>query len=319
LALYEQLKNREIPSYTREKRSIRKDGSLVWVSRSVSIVWDEQGGFDYAIVVVEDITQKKQSEEALASYATKLEQSNRDLEQFATIASHDLQAPLRKVILFSESLKAKDGANLSETGNDYIERMQRATKRMQDLISDLLSLSRVSRKGNPFQLNQLSTVIHAALEDLEAVIRETGAVVEMVGEFPRLDVDERQLQQVFMNLIGNALKFHKPGEAPKVTITSDVQGNRCEIQIQDEGIGFEPEHAQRIFRVFERLHGESQYPGTGIGLAIVQKIIERHDGSITAQGQLGEGATFIITLPLQQKNAANKSAILFSQPVSRIG
>jgi PAS domain S-box-containing protein len=318
LALYTQLKNKEIPSYTREKRSIRKDGMLVWVNRSVSIVWDEQGMFDYAIVVVEDITQKKQSEEALASYATKLEQSNRDLEQFATIASHDLQAPLRKVILFSESLKEKEGANLSETGNDYIERMQRATKRMQDLISDLLSLSRVSRKGNPFQPNQLTDIIHAAMDDLEVIIRETSATVELVGDFPRLEVDERQMQQVFMNLIGNALKFHKDGEAPRVTITSEVRANRCQILVQDQGIGFEPVYAQRIFRVFERLHGESQYPGTGIGLAIVQKIIERHNGTIIAQGQSGQGATFIITLPLQQKNTIDKPTTAVSSSISRI-
>ncbi len=155
LELYAKLNAKEIPSYTREKRSIRKDGSLVWVNRSVSIVWDETGQFDYAIVVAEDITQKKQVEEALTQYATKLEQSNRDLEQFATIASHDLQAPLRKVLMFSESLKIKYGAGLPEEGMDYIERMQRATKRMQDLISDILVLSRISRKGKPFKPVQL--------------------------------------------------------------------------------------------------------------------------------------------------------------------
>lgn len=313
LELYTRLNAKEIPSYTREKRSIRKDGSLVWVNRSVSIVWDETGQFDYAIVIAEDITQKKQVEEALAQYAEKLEQSNRDLEQFATIASHDLQAPLRKVIMFSENLKVKYGASLPTEGIDYIERMQRATKRMQDLVSDLLVLSRISRKGNPFKPVQLASMVDEVLDDLEAVILETEAQIERAGEFPKLDADERQLQQVFSNLIGNALKFHKPGEAPRVKIASEVQENLCLIRVQDEGIGFEPVYAERIFNAFERLHGESQYPGTGMGLAIVKKIIERHNGTVVAHGQLGNGATFMITLPLKQKET-----IVVNAPVTSL-
>ncbi len=300
LDLYDQVKAKMMPYYTIEKRYIRKDGSLVWVNLTVSIVWNDEGKFDYAIAVGEDITQKKRSEEALAVYASKLEQSNRDLEQFATVASHDLQAPLRKVMVFSESLRTADGAKLSEEGLDYIERMQQATRRMQNLISDLLALSRINRRGHPFKPTELSTIVDAALMDLEGVIRETDAKVEVLGEFPKVEVDERQLQQVFLNLVENAIKFHKEDQAPVVKITSEIQGNVCRVAVQDNGIGFKPEQSRRIFEVFERLHGDAQYPGTGVGLAIVQKIIERHNGTISVQGQPNEGATFTVSFPLRQ-------------------
>lgn len=307
LELYAKLKNREISSYTMEKRYIRKDGSLVWVNLTVSMIRNDREQFDYAIAVAEDITRKKQAEEALQrsqaalkEYTARLERSNQDLEHFATMTSHDLQAPLRKVMMFGDILKTQDGEALSEEGRDYIERMQRATRRMQDLIDDLLALSRVNRKGNPFGPTDLNQVVAEALEELEASIQETGGQIDIIEPLPSIEADSRQLQQVFLNLIGNALKFHKQGQRPAIAISSEVQGDTCRIVVQDNGIGFKPDEAERIFGAFERLHGQEQYPGTGVGLAIVQKIIERHHGRITAMGEPDQGATFILDLPVKQ-------------------
>ena len=308
LRLYKQLKAREIPNYTLEKRYIRKNGTLVWINLTVSIVWKETGTFDYAIAVVEDISAKKQAEEALQQsqerlkeYTLKLEQSNQDLEHFATITSHDLQAPLRKVIMFSEGLRTLEEGNLSAEGKDYIERMQRATRRMQELINDLLTLSRINRKGQPFQPTDLNQVIAEALEELEAMIQETNGKIKILNPLPVLEADTRQLQQVFLNLISNALKFHKIDQEPLITISSEAQEDVCRIIIQDNGVGFKPEYAERIFDAFERVHSSEQYPGTGIGLAIVRKIVQRHHGQITAMGEPDQGATFILVLPLNQK------------------
>jgi PAS domain S-box-containing protein len=308
LGRYTQLQARQIPSYTLEKRYIRKDGTPIWVNLTVSIVWKDSGAFDYAIAVVEDISAKKHAEEALLhsqvalkEYTLKLERSNQDLEHFATITSHDLQAPLRKVIMFSEGLKATEADSLSETGKVYIARLQRATMRMQDLISDLLTLSRVNRKGSPFQPVDLNQVVAESLEELEAAIQESQGQVKVLNQLPVIEADSRQLQQVFLNLISNALKFQQPGQCPLVTLSSEIAAETCQIIVQDNGIGFEPKYAERIFGAFERLHSHEQYPGTGVGLAIVQKIIERHHGQITAMGEPNQGATFVLTLPVSQK------------------
>lgn len=239
------------------------------------------------------------SERALKIYASKLEHSNRELEQFAVIASHDLQAPLRKVSLFSDYLRTSMGENLTEESRDYLDRIQKATQKMQQLITDLLVLSRVTRKGLPFAPVDLGQIIREVLSDLEEPIRETQAVIE-VGETMTIDADATQMQQVLQNLIGNALKFRKPGVPPRIRVVAHpLNPQTCQIMVQDNGIGFDEKYLDRIFEVFERLHGDAQYPGTGMGLAIVRKIVERHDGLITAQGRPGEGATFIITLPIR--------------------
>ena len=234
-------------------------------------------------------------------YAAKLERSNRELEQFATIASHDLQAPLRKVILFSDFLKtAGETEKLSEESRDYIDRIQNATRRMQHLITDLLSLSRVHRKGQPFRRVDLTLVTREAIADLDELIISTSGEVK-VGDMPAIDADPTQMQQLMQNLIGNAMKFHRKGVPPVVTVNAELVNKRiCELRISDNGIGFDQKYTDRIFDVFERLHGDSEYEGTGIGLAICSKIAERHAGSITAQSKPGEGTTFIVQLPVKQ-------------------
>lgn len=312
LTLYTNLKNKIIPNYTIEKRYIRKDSSIMWINLTVSIVWTDKDKFDYAIAVVEDISLRKQAEEALKTYAAKLEQSNKDLEQFATIASHDLQAPLRKVIMFSESLKQNEREVLSEEGRNYIERMQRATMRMQELISDLLAFSRINRKGHSFKSVSIASIIDEAIEDLETTIRETDAQIKCIGEFPKIEADEQQVRQIFLNLISNALKFHKEGTPPYVTIEACSENNNLRISVTDEGIGFNPQYTEKIFGIFERLEKAEKYPGTGVGLAIVQKIAERHNGKIKACSQPGKGSTFTLYLPLKQ------SGVIIDQPVANL-
>jgi PAS domain S-box-containing protein len=249
----------------------------------------------------EQMTLALQSNETeLKRYAEKLEKSNTELEQFATVASHDLQAPLRKVALFAEYLKASAGSHLSSESCDYIERIQKAIQKMQNLINDLLMLSRINRRGKPFRTFDVQKIIDDVLADLEEPIREAGAQLEVSGALT-LDMDEGQIYQVFQNLLDNALKFRKKDGPLSIKIALKyLDDDMGQLIVEDNGIGFDEKYLDRIFRIFERLHGEQEYPGTGMGLAIVQKIVERHNGSITARSRPNQGARFIVTLPIHQ-------------------
>jgi PAS domain S-box-containing protein len=240
---------------------------------------------------------EQQARQELELYTKKLEISNRELAQFATIASHDLQEPLRKVQIFSQ-IVANDC--IDEKSLDYINRMQGAVSRMQSLIHDLLALSRVSRQGQPFRNVDLNNCLEAALHDLEVIIQSLSPEFQ-IDPLMELDADPQQIEQLFLNLIGNALKFHQPDNRPCIRITGRQIGNQYEITIADNGIGFLEQYQERIFEPFARLHGHSQkYTGTGMGLAICRRIVERHNGTITAHSSEGEGATFVIILPLHQ-------------------
>ena len=250
--------------------------------------------------------------------AERLAVSNRDLEEFAYIASHDLQEPLRKVIAFGERLETKYADTLGEQGKDYLSRMKSATRRMQTLINDLLTYSRVSTKAQPFVLVNLAEITREVLADLETRIAEVKAKIE-VGELPVVEADPLQMRQLMQNLIGNALKFHKPEEPPTVTISSgapnpaDGPGSSpdhmmMDIVVQDDGIGFQPRYVDRIFGTFQRLHGRNEYEGTGIGLSVCRKIAERHGGSIKAEGEPDQGARFIVSLPLKQEKEVIRAA-----------
>jgi PAS domain S-box-containing protein len=243
----------------------------------------------------------KLSEQALKNYAARLEFSNKELEQFATVASHDLQAPLRKVMLFGDYLKTSLADRLDDESLDYLNRMQRASAKMQALINDLLALSRISRKGKPFVPVDLRQVAEEVVSDLEGLIRENAGTVKL-GPMITIDADGVQMQQVLQNLIGNALKFHRPGVPPEIEVSAlATTDDRCEIRVQDNGIGFDEKYLDRIFTLFERLHGEQEYGGgSGLGLAIVKKIVDRHHGQVTAHSQVGVGTTFIVTLPIHQ-------------------
>jgi signal transduction histidine kinase len=249
---------------------------------------------------------------ALLRHAAELARSNAELEQFASIASHDLQEPLRKVQTFAAQLTATESDRLSDQGQDFLRRMSDAAGRMRALIDDLLAFSRVSTKGRPFAPVALADVAALALADLEIAIAESGARVS-VGPLPEIEADAVQMRQLLLNLLGNALKFRRDGVVPEIALDAHVAGGIAELTVADNGLGFDPRFATRIFRAFERLHGTSAYPGTGIGLALCRKIVERHHGTITATGGEGEGATFTVRLPVQQPEDTAPPTDLFPE------
>lgn len=265
-----------------------------------------EGDETYVLASIIDITERKRSDESLRRYAEELERSNAELASFASVASHDLQEPLRKIRTMGERLRTLCRHELGEKGMDYLDRMVKASDNMHRLIRDLLSFSRVETKGQPFSEVDLNEPLREALSMLELVIEETDSEIRVSG-LPTLPVDEAQMMQLFQNLIGNAVKFRKEGERPVVEISSSPArlGNRAavEIRVKDNGIGFEEKYRDRIFEIFQRLHGKNQFEGTGIGLAICKKIVERHEGTITAFSSPGAGAEFVITLPVGHSGA----------------
>jgi light-regulated signal transduction histidine kinase (bacteriophytochrome) len=256
------------------------------------------------VVVFKDITERKQVQDSLARKAAELARSNAELEQFAFVASHDLQEPLRKIQAFGDRLKVKCESIKIPEIQDYLDRMQGAAARMRTLINDLLAFSRVIRSSEPFVPVELGLVTKEVLGDLEVRIEKSGAKVEFEN-LPTLDADPMQMRQLMLNLLSNALKFQPPGASPHIKITSSTftplsQQPQCEIRVQDNGIGFDEKYMDKVFAVFQRLHGRTEYEGTGVGLAVCRRIVDRHHGNITARSQPGKGATFIITLPLKQ-------------------
>jgi light-regulated signal transduction histidine kinase (bacteriophytochrome) len=258
--------------------------------------------------LVAEVDERQRAHATLAALTTRLEQSNRELQDFASVASHDLQEPLRKIQAFGDRLRTKFAQPLGPDGRDYVDRMHAAAARMQTLINDLLSFSRVTTKAQPFAPVDLNEIARDVVSDLDARVESSGGRVE-VGDLPTIDADPVQMRQLFQNLIANGLKFRRAEVAPVVRVSSDVpteggtpadaEGRRklCVIRIADNGIGFDEKYLDRIFDVFQRLHGRDQYEGTGIGLAVCRKIVERHGGAITAISRPGEGATFVISLP----------------------
>ena len=246
--------------------------------------------------------ERQHARDELSSYATNLEKSNTELQQFAYAASHDLQEPLRKIQTFGSRIEAKYSNKLDQRGNEYLTRMLGAAGRMQILIQDLLSLSRVTTQANPLVETDLNEVVDGVLSDLEVQIEQSNAEI-VVKTLPVIKVDATQMRQLFQNLITNAIKFAREGVSPEIFIESRLLTTRTvpevEISIRDNGIGFEQQYAERIFSVFQRLHGRGDYEGTGIGLALCRKIVERHNGTIIANGKSGEGAVFIVTLPIE--------------------
>ncbi len=297
---------------TRELTGRRKNGATFPMELSVGET--QQGGEPVFVGMIRDVTGRKIAEEALGRRAAELERSNAELQQFAYVASHDLQEPLRKVQAFGDRLKSKYADVLDEQGQDYLTRMQDAANRMQALIQSLLSFSRVSSKARPLVPVDLNAVVQEVVGDLEVRIQETGAEIR-VSEMPTIEADPTQMRQLFQNLIGNALKYRRQDTPPVVEISAAIENGEqksfngtplqlCRLMVRDNGIGFEPEFADRIFGIFQRLHGRGEYEGTGVGLAICRKIAERHEGTIVAQARPGEGAVFTVMLPVQQARVA---------------
>lgn len=235
----------------------------------------------------------------LKDHSEKLEKSNEELESFNSMASHDLQEPLRKIVSFGTLLK-EEANNLDDQSIEYINKMLLSTKRMQALINDLLELSRVTTITHPLVPVNLNQIVKEVLEDLEIQMAETKGTIH-IENLPTLQADAMQMRQLFQNLIGNSIKYHRNEVPPEIHVKSQkVKGSFGEILFIDFGIGFDGKHADRIFKPFERLHGKSSYSGTGMGLAICKKIVDRHKGTLKVKSTLGEGSEFIVTLPEKQ-------------------
>jgi light-regulated signal transduction histidine kinase (bacteriophytochrome) len=242
----------------------------------------------------QDITERKKAEEALNCTIAELRRSNQDLEQFAYIASHDLQEPLRNVTLFSQLFIRKFGDTLTSEGREYLDFVIEGSTRMSTLILDLLDYSRVSTRGEPFILVDMNDVVEDAVSNLQALIQESGATVT-ADALPVVSADPIQIRQVFQNLIDNALKY-RSAAPPKVHISAVRKDNEWIFSVQDNGIGIAPEYHEKIFMLFKRLHTRQKYSGTGIGLSLVKKIIERHGGRIWVNSDEDKGATFFFAL-----------------------
>lgn len=279
-------------------------GTLSFISEEVRENAFSDSDKDFVRILGEWINvslERQQTRDELASYASNLEKSNAELQQFAYAASHDLQEPLRKIQTFGSRLEAKYSEKLDDRGNEYLKRMQNAAGRMQVLIQDLLSLSRVTTQAQPLEDTNLNKVIEGVLSDIEVQIENANAEI-IVESLPKIKADDTQMRQLFQNLISNGIKFAREDVPPQIIIDSKIHTNKLipeiEIYVRDNGIGFDPQYSERIFSVFQRLHGRGDYEGTGVGLALCRKIVERHNGTIIANGIVGEGATFVITLPM---------------------
>lgn len=276
-----------------------KNGELFWIAQSISPVLDENGEISHFVGVSMDMTQRKKDAEQLKSYAIELQRNNKELEDFAFIASHDLQEPLRKITTFGDRLIEKT-VDLDEHSRDYIERMGKSARRMKRFIEDLLLYSKVTTKQKPFELVDLEKKVKTVCEEMDHIIHSTHAVVN-ISNLPTIEGDNNQIHQLIVNLIFNSLKYKSEGKPPIINIFGKKkENNYWEISIQDNGIGFDEKYADRIFKPFQRLHGRSKYEGSGLGLTICKKIVERHNGTISALSKPGVGTTFILTLPEKQ-------------------
>jgi signal transduction histidine kinase len=250
------------------------------------------------LLAIEDVTDRRLTEWQLAEQRVELQRSNAALEEFASVASHDLQEPLRKIISFGDLLRDTAGPLLHGAPAEHLARMRAAAARMRALINDLLLYSQVSTRPQTFLPTNLAVVAREVVGDLETSIAEAGGLVE-IGDLPVIAADALQLRRLFQNLIGNAIKYRRPDVPPVVRLdyTRKSDGS-CVISIADNGIGFHEQYAEKIFGMFERLHNRTQYDGSGIGLAVSRKIVERHGGTIAARSTVGQGATFLVTLPV---------------------
>jgi two-component system sensor kinase FixL len=291
-----------------EVTAVRGNGDTFDAEMAMTISHEQ--GAPVLTFFIRDVSRRKKAEEEQSRYAAELERSNRELEQFAYVASHDLQEPLRKIRTFGDRLQMKCADKLDDVGTDCLLRMQSAAERMQTLIDGLLSLSRVTTQAQNFVVVDLAEIAREVVSDLEVQIEKVGGQVE-VGHLPAIQADPLQMRQLLQNLIANGLKFHRIEAPPLVTVQGrfvhgrehrkpggSVAQEQCRIVVEDNGIGFEQKHNERIFGVFQRLHPRDVFEGMGIGLALCRKIVERHGGTIAARSVPGQGSVFEIVLPV---------------------
>jgi PAS domain S-box-containing protein len=285
-------------AYESEFRAIMPDGGQRWLLLRGQRA--QAGGVMRGVLM--DVTQRRGAEEDLRRTADELAASNRELEQFAYIASHDLQEPLRMVTGYMALLRRRYEGRLDKDAQEFIAFAYDGAQRMQSLISDLLIYSRLGTRARPFELTDVEAVLREAMANLQGAIRDSGAVVTH-DPMPTLHADSSQLLQLLQNLISNAIKFRAPDRPPRVHIWARREDGHWLFGVSDNGIGIMPQHRERIFMIFQRLHTRQNYAGTGIGLAIVKKVVERHGGKVWVESQVGEGSTFYFTIPLRPREA----------------
>ncbi len=297
LALVRRTLDGELDSYSQEKRYLRKDGATVWVNLTVALVRDADGTPAYFISVVEDVSPQKEAEQKLRRTVDALTRSNADLERFAYAASHDLKEPLRSIVMFSQLLARKYGDQLDRDGAEFIRYLVDGAKHMVELVQGLLDFSRVDSQGQRFTLLQMGRAAAAAIDTLGQALAESGAEVSL-GPMPEVMADEVQIVHLFQNLIGNAIKFRRLDQPSQIRVDCQRRGTEWEFTVSDNGIGLEPAYADQVFVIFKRLHTQEAYPGSGIGLALCKRIVERHGGRIWVESDgVGHGCTFRFTLP----------------------
>ena len=278
---------------------LRKDRSEFPLEISLS-TWETRKGRFYA-GIARDVTDRKRAEDILHQHTEELKRSNADLEQFASAASHDMQEPLRTISSFSQLLAKQYEGKLGKDADEFITYISEGAFRMQALIQDLLAYSRLTTQGKALKSVEVSKVVDHAMYNLRIAIEESQAEVSL-DSLPVVQGDPAQLAQLFQNLIGNALKF-RGEKPPRIHIRAESNGKFCTLAIEDHGIGLDPKFGDRIFAIFQRLHTRNEYKGTGIGLALCKKIVERHGGRIWVESQPRKGATFYFTLPLEEIRA----------------
>ncbi|NQE37214.1 PAS domain S-box protein [Microcoleus asticus] len=293
----------KIKTFSLEKRLICKDEAVRWANVTVSAMRDVKGTPQYLICAIEDISQRKLVQELLQAsldtqtrYAQELTRSNAELEQFAYVASHDLQAPLNTIAGYAQLLENRCHNQLDAQGNKFLRNIVNSCGRMQALIDDLLEYSRVGRSEKPFDVIDCNLVFEDACANLQLAIRQNQASVTK-GDLPRVRGDSFQLLQLFQNLIGNAIKY-RSSAAPMVRVSACPEGDSWVFSVQDNGIGIAEQYHRRIFQIFQRLHTQKQYSGTGIGLAICQRIVDRHGGRLWVESELNRGSTFYFSIPI---------------------
>ena len=280
---------------------VRKDGSRFWANVVVSALRDASGRVNGFVKITRDLTARKEAEDKIKRYAEELQRSNQELEHFAYVASHDLQEPLRTVSSFSQLLARRYQGKLHADADEFITFIVDGATRMQALINDLLAFSRIGTRGDPPAPVDWGKILQAAKENLEMAIAESGAVITN-DPLPAVVADQTQLTQLFQNLFSNAIKFRRRGESPRIHVSAVRQGGAWQFSVRDNGIGIAPQYFDRIFIIFQRLHGREEYSGTGIGLAICRKIVERHGGRMWVESEPGKGSTFHFTIPDERRN-----------------
>lgn len=297
-----------------EARIINEDNSVKWAKISGKIISDNNGAPKTIVGIIQDINERKEFEEELKkqvlSRTEELTRSNTDLLHFASVVSHDLREPLRKIKIFNTFLKDGKEDDFSENAKKYFHKIDQSSQRMENIIEGILSYSTLDKTKQPIERIDLNEVIEKIKIDLELVIKEKGAIL-VCCDLPEIEGAPILITQLFYNLMQNALKFSKADQPPRVVITSsfiNIQGTDCvQIIIKDNGIGLEPAFYERIFTAFERLHSKDDYRGNGLGLALCRKIVKRHNGTITAAGEKDKGAEFTVTLPLRQTNNSDST------------